>query len=104
MTPEEEANWLSSLSGAPLPEPALLAGVSPAAEGESAALLSPSASHSPICPHWWQLESPNGELCKGTCKRCGTTRTWYTAGPPDLNRARAYAAPHYEPPTMARFM
>ena len=57
-----------------------------------------------VCVHHYLVETPSGEQCKATCKRCGETRTYWTAGPPDLNKARAYSTPHSEPPTMARFM
>ena len=56
------------------------------------------------CPHHWDVETPNGAHVTGVCRKCGEQRVYWTAGPPDLNKARAYAAPHYEPPTMARYM
>ena len=57
-----------------------------------------------VCVHHFMVETPNGEQCKAKCKHCGETRTYWTAGPPDLNKAHAYSTPHYEPPTMARFL
>ena len=58
--------------------------------------------------HHWVLSAPDGTghmpMSAGTCKHCGETRTYWTAGPPDLNKARAYSTPHYEPPTMARYL
>ena len=61
-----------------------------------------------VCQHHWLLTAPDGTahmpLSTGTCKHCGISRDYWTAGPPDLNKARAYAAPGSEPPTMARYM
>ena len=37
-----------------------------------------------ICIHHWLLERPNGETSKGTCKLCGTERSFYNT--PDYMR------------------
>jgi hypothetical protein len=30
--------------------------------------------HSPVCRHHWVIETPNGAVSQGRCKRCGVGR------------------------------
>lgn len=30
--------------------------------------------HSPVCRHHWVIETPNGAVSQGRCKRCGVAR------------------------------
>jgi len=32
--------------------------------------------HSPVCRHHWVIETPNGALSQGRCKRCGVARAF----------------------------
>jgi hypothetical protein len=33
-----------------------------------------STGYSHVCRHHWVIETPNGALSSGQCKRCGSTR------------------------------
>ena len=33
-----------------------------------------AASMSPVCRHHWDIETPNGSVSSGRCKRCGVAR------------------------------
>ncbi|HMS59659.1 MAG TPA: hypothetical protein PKA49_12495 [Tepidiformaceae bacterium] len=33
-----------------------------------------AASMSPVCRHHWVIETPNGSVSSGRCKRCGVAR------------------------------
>ncbi len=33
-----------------------------------------AAGQSPVCRHHWVIDTPNGALSSGSCKRCGVTR------------------------------
>ena len=33
-----------------------------------------AASMSPVCRHHWVIETPNGSVSSGRCKRCGVGR------------------------------
>lgn len=33
-----------------------------------------ATGHSPVCRHHWIIDTPNGSVSGGRCKRCGITR------------------------------
>lgn len=33
-----------------------------------------ATGHSAVCPHHWVIDTPNGALSPGRCKRCGVSR------------------------------
>ena len=33
-----------------------------------------TSANAPVCPHHWVIDTPNGSLSGGRCKRCGITR------------------------------
>ena len=43
----------------------------------------PRGHITPVCAHWWKIESPHGtEMVRGICKRCGEERDFPAAEPP----------------------
>lgn len=40
---------------------------------------SPEPALSPVCRHHWVIETPNGAVSAGFCKRCGATREFKNA-------------------------
>ena len=35
----------------------------------------------PFCRHWWVIESPNGPMSIGTCKKCGVQHEFSNISP-----------------------
>ena len=41
--------------------------------------ISSETGRSPVCCHHWVIETPNGAVSAGFCKRCGATREFKNA-------------------------
>jgi len=39
----------------------------------------PETGLSPVCRHHWVIDTPNGAVSAGSCKRCGATREFKNA-------------------------